>query len=386
MITREHRAAIVRTLAVLGAAVVEAVSDEPAPGEQLTTDEFRAADPAGPDPVPPRDPAEPEPEPGREPEREPEPDPPPRVEPDPPPRAETPPASPRADNGIDAELIRSLGATLVPVFGDAWRVLDEQRRKNQRGSLLLSAELERIQIDAMSRRLAFAEERVWLELAMIEIQLLALLRLRMGIQADWITDARASTPERDELARLELERELAEVALEQAQTQLDQAIGKASGKSGKTATTDRSLVTQAKQRVRDAQAALDAANDAYHDHLGQHGAALCIRQGSVAQSYERDPACVAPIEHLVGLHAELVGVALPRLESLDHTAARKRDEAALVRDQAGLEIRVTYVAATVAALERYTAGGLEARDVAAIVGAVVGIGLGAAITAGVYIP
>lgn len=383
MVTREHRAAIMRTLAVLGVAVVEALIDEPAPGERLATDEFRTGDP-GPDPVPPRDPAEPKPAPDRDPK--PDPDRPPRVEPDPPPRAEPPPASPRANDSFDTELIRSLGATLVPVFGDAWRVIDEQRRKNQRGSLLLSAELERIQIDAMSRRLAFAEERMWLEVALIETQLLALLRLRMGIQADWIPDARASTPERDELARLELERELAEAALAHAQTQLDQEIDKLSGKSGKTAATDRGPVTQAKQRVRDAQAVLDAANDAYHDHLGQHGAALCIRQGSVAQTYERDLACVEPIEHLVGLHAELIGVALPRLELLDHTAARKRDEAALVRDQASLEIRVTYVAAAVAALERYTAGGLEARDVAAIVGAVVGIGLGAAITAGVYIP
>jgi hypothetical protein len=382
MITREHRAAIVRTLALLGATLSEVVTEQPAPAEQLTADEFRDAegggDPSAPDPIPPRDTDPPAPKP-------------PRAETDPPPPArEDPPAtnSPpgRAEVSVDMELIRSLGATLVPVFGETWAALDEQRRANQRGSLLLSAELERIQIDAMTRRLALAEQRIWLELALIETQLLALFRLRVALDADWIPAQRAPTPERDELERLTLDRQLAAATLAQAQAQLTQTIAQFTSKSSKTAASNRVTIAAAKQQVRDAQAAVDQADDAYHQHLGAHGAGLCVRQGSVSHSYERDPACVAPIERLVGLHAELVGVSLPRLESLDRAAARGKDEAALLRDQAGLEIRVTYVAAAVAALERFTAGGLEARDVAAIVGAVVGIGLGAAITAGVYIP
>lgn len=385
LITREHRAALVRMLAVLGAELAEAAIDEPAPearsvaGEQFRDSGTNPTQP--PDPIPPRDPEPPEPE------REPEP--PPRADPEPPSREDPPttdPPSRRTEVTLDTELVRSLGATLVPVFGETWRALDEQRRTNLRGSLLLSAELERIQIDAMSRRLAHAEERVWLELALIETQLLALLRLREGLERSWIPADRPSTPERDELERLALEQQLAEAMLAQAQAQLEEAIDKLTDKSGKVATGDRKPIAEATQRADDAQAAADRAHDAYHEQLAQHGAALCIRRGGVAQTYERDPACVAPIEQLVGLHAELVGVSLPRLESLDRAAARREDESALLRDQAGLEIRITYVAAAIAALERFTAGGLEARDVAAIVGTVVGIGLGAAITAGVYVP
>lgn len=388
LITREHRAAIVRALAVLGATAVEVVREQSeADLHPPSDDEFRAGT-APPDPtVPSRDP-----EPAPEPELEPEPEPAP--EPEPPPRAKSPddhprPAAPSRRGEVaelDVELIRSLGATLVPIFGETWRQLDEPCRRGERGSLLLSAEIERIQIEAMSRRLALTEERVWLELAAIETQLLALLRLRGRLEADWIPADRPPTPERDQLDRLALDLELAEVALALAEEQHEDAISSFASKSGKTATGERERVAQTKQQLREAQAAVDRASDAYHRQLAEHGTKLCVRNGNVAQTYARERACVVPIERLVGLHAELVGVALPRLESLDREAARCRDEASLLRDQAGLEIRITYIAASVAALERFTAGGLDARDVTAIVGAVVGIGLGAAITAGVYIP
>lgn len=395
MITREHRAAIVRTLAVLGAAAASGEADalELEPEDQPIAESFRALEGTGgapPDPsLPPRDPADPDPTPPRpvptdDPTTPPRPIPDDSDEPEDPSRVDTPVR--QADATADAELLRTLGASLVPVFGETWRTVEQQRRANQRGSLLLSAELERIQIEAMTRRLAHAEERIWLELALIETQLFALLRLHGVLAINWIPAERPATAERDELARLALDRELAERALERAEQQLDDAIAKLDGKPSKTAVADRQTVEQAKRRVDEAQAALDRAADAHHEHLDRHGAALCVRQGGVSQSYERELACVAPIERLVGLHAELVGVSLPRLESLDRAAARRRDEATLLRDQAGLEIRITYIAASVAALQRFTAGGLEPDDVAAIVGAVVGIGLGAAITAGVYMP
>lgn len=381
MLTREHRAAIVRTLAVLGATIGEITPSERAPEDQPVTEDFRSAPSTAPER--PREPVEPTP-----PRPVPVPPTPPRPAPDssPPPRASSPDPSTietesrRADASIDAEMMRSLGSTLAPVFGETWTRLEQQRRANQRGGLLLSAEIERIQLDAMTRRLAHAEERVWLELALIETQLLALVRLRSVLDADWIPADRPPTPERDELARLGLERELAEAALTSAQARLDDAIAKPTGKG------DRERIATAKQRVAEAQTALDRAADAHHEQLRLHGAALCVRRGGVGPSYEREPACVGPIERLVGLHAELVGVSLPRLEALDRAGARRKDESALRRDQAGLEIRITYIAASVAALQRFTAGGLEPRDVAAIIGAVVGIGLGAAITTGVYLP
>jgi hypothetical protein len=384
MITREHRAAIVRMLAQLGAIMTDATSaDVPAPEDQPTTETFRTTDDAGGTAPPPPDPTAPTPP------RQPDPVP-PRPIPEPPQEPEDPSISDvptrRVEASADAELLRSLGATLVSVFGDTWRTLDDGRRAGKHASLLLSAELERIQIDAMSRRLAFAEERVWLELALIETQLLALLRLRAVLATDWIPATRPSAPERLELERLELDCELAEAALDRAQTKLESTIAHDGGKPSKTGTGQRTLIADAKHRVAEAQAELDRANDAYHRHLLAHGSALCRRQGSVSQSYERDAACVGPIERLVGLHAELTGVSLPRLESLDRSAVRRKDEASLLRDQAGLEIRITYIAASVAALQRFTAGGLEADDVAAIIGGVVGIGLGAAITAGVYAP
>jgi hypothetical protein len=381
MITREHRAAIVRLLVQLGATMSEAVSEQPpAPEEQPTADEsFRTTDPTHPEP--PRD-------------TDPDPIPPRPIPEEPPPEREDPPEDPsssdvptrRAEAGADAELLRSLGSTLVTVFGESWRTLDEQRRSGKHASLLLSAEIERIQIDAMSRRLAFAEERVWLELALIETQLLALFRMRAVLAVDWIPATRPSSTERLELDRLALDCELAEAALDRAQNKLESTLAHDGGKSGKTGPAQRTLIVDAKQHVREAEAELDRANDAYHRQLLAHGGMLCARQGSVSQSYERDPACVGPIERLVGLHAEVVGASLPRLESLDRAAARRRDEASLLRDQAALEIRITYIAASVAALQRFTAGGLEAEEVAAIVGGVVGIGLGAAITAGVYVP
>src|SRR5690606_37521830 len=228
------------------------------------------------------------------------------------------------------------------------------------------------------------EERIWLKLAMIETQLLALLRLRGGLEADWIPAERPPTSERDQLVQLALDHELADRALARAEDQLDEAIDRLDGKPKKTGVPGRQAVEQASQRVREAQTALDQAADAHHEFLRRHGAKLCVRQGGVSRTYERDLACVAPIERLVGLHATMVGVSLPRLEELDRPDARRRDEAALLRDQAGLEIRITYIAASVAALQRFTAGGLEPGEVAAIVGALVGIGLGAAITAGVY--
>ncbi len=413
MITREHRAAIIRTLALLGerAVAAAAAAGDDSASATATGESFRSdAAPEAPPGTPP-EPSDPSSDPGDPDPAGPDPDPdPPRPDPDPfpspPDRTPGPDSQPdpsdpsdpddggagpvrppsEAERELDRELLRTLGSSLVPVFGEAWTALVDQRREAERGRLLLSAEIERIQIDAMTRRLASAEQRVWLELGAIETQLQALLRMRLRLDADWIPAARPSTPARTELDRLALERELAEAALKLAQAELDDAIAKFTRKPGKAGEVARATIADAKARVREAQAGADAAADAYNGVLADHGAALCQRFGSVAQTYARDRACVAPIERLIGLHAELVGAALVRLEQLDRSAARRLDEATLLRDQAGLEIRVTYIAASVAALQRFTAGGLESRDVAAIVGAVVGIGLGAAITAGVYIP
>ena len=224
MITREHRAALVRVLASLYATNREARMAVPAqvnvaPGEtpesaEVSTRSAEAPapdpDPGDPDPgTPDPEPPGPDPDPPRPDPRDPEPprpdprDPdPPRSEPDNPEPPEPAPnpdraSTPKTRAADQCRLLRALGRSLVPVFGETWFALQDQARKAERSALLLSAELERIQIDAMTRRLAFAEDRVWLELATIETQLLALLRLRSRLDADWIpADRQAETGHR----------------------------------------------------------------------------------------------------------------------------------------------------------------------------------------------
>ena len=417
LVAREHRAAVIRLLATLDAR--RAVADRGRKAPARATDPAAAPDPAvtlrsaeapsseppsseppdpgptdprppssePPDPEPPR-PEPPRPGPGdRTPDAGPEPVEPPGRRPIPSDADPAPGPSPTVERA-DRALVQQVGDSLAPIFGQTWRTLQDQRRDADRGALLLSAELERIQIDAMSRRLAFAEDRVYLELAAIETQLLALVRLRSRLDAQWIPATRPPSAALDQLEALRVEYELARAAHALAEAELRAAIDRTTGKSGKAggAVVGRELVADATRKLDEAQAGLDAAADAHHEHLAEHGAAVCRRSGTFAQTYARDPACAGPIEGLVGLHAELVGVALPRLEALERRANQRRDEAVLVRDEAGLELRVTSIAASVLALQRFTAGGLEPRDVAAILGAVAGIGLGAAITAGVYIP
>jgi hypothetical protein len=401
MITREHRAAIVRVLAELGVRIevdrqtqpAETPEPTPEPTPEVPRDSsFRAGEepprpvgeepPPG-DPIPERDRSE-DPPPRPIPESEPEP-PRPIPEGQPPPSRPAPPLDAPPDTAFDRELIREFGEGLAPVFGETWATLLDQRRRAERGALLFSAELERIQIDAMTRRLGLAQDRLWLELASIETQAQALAIMRMRLDTDWIPAERPRTPAHDELDALQLELELARAARARAELEYAAALDKPQPSKSRTDASHEPLL-RARARVLEAQAAVDAAADAYNEELAEHGPALCRRSGSVVQTHQREPACVAPIEGLVGLHAELVGAGLERLEQLDRDIARRVDEAALIRDEAGLQIRVTYIAASVTALQRFNAGGVEGRDIAAIVGAVVGIGLGAAIAAGVYIP
>ncbi|PRP90917.1 hypothetical protein ENSA5_59920 [Enhygromyxa salina] len=291
---------------------------------------------------------------------------------------------PGADDGegpgeaSDWTIVEELGRELGPVFGEAWVELQSLQARAERTTLLFSAEVERVQIDAISRRLALANARVLLELGTVETELFALSRLRARLRDDWIPATRPSSPAREQLDRRGLALQVAEAALGEAEEARAEAAAKTRGNTTK--------LVEATRRVAEAQAGFDAASDAYAELIAEHGAVLCRRSGTVLQSWLRDGACIEPIERLVSLHTEMWTVVVPRLESLQRGVARRHDEAELIRAEAGLKIRVTYIAASVAALQRFNAGGLEGQDLAAIVGAVVGVGLGTAIAAGVYIP
>ena len=353
------------------------------PGPEPEDPEPEDPEPEDPEPEDP-DPEDPRPE---------DPRPPPGPGTDAPPRvAEV--VDPESAAQVDWERVGALGRELGPLFGSTWQELQQARSKAQRSELLFSAEIERIQIDAMQRRLDLANSRLLLELGSIEVQLRALVNMRATIQADWIPATRAPSPELQQLDASRIRREVAQVALEQAERevadQLDKAASRRGKRKGKKGRADRAgnfeEIARAREREAEARRELDRADSAVHELLAKHGARLCVRSGSVLDTYQRDPACHDPIERLIAEHARQTAVVVPRIDELRRGVRLRSDEAALVREEAALHIRVTYIAAAVTAIERFHKSGLEAGDVAAIVGSVVGIGLGAAIAVGVFTP